>query len=46
MSKEKKYLIPTADIVEFLSRDIITTSGEDEWWSSGEVGQVDDNDIP
>ena len=30
MKEEKKFLIPTAEIVEFSNDDIVTTSGEDE----------------
>ena len=30
MKEEKKFLIPTAEIVEFVNDDIVTLSGEDE----------------
>ncbi len=30
MKEEKKFLIPTAEIVEFSNDDIVTISGEDE----------------
>ena len=30
MKEEKKFLIPTAEVVEFSNDDIVTTSGEDE----------------
>lgn len=30
MEKEKKYLVPVAEVIEFTNDDIVTTSGEDE----------------
>lgn len=30
MEKEKKYLVPVAEVIEFTNDDIVTLSGEDE----------------
>ena len=45
MKKEKKFLIPEAEIVEFSNEDIIVTSGE-EWWGHGNLGGIDGPDVP
>lgn len=49
MKEERKFVIPTAEVVLFLSDEIITGSGED-WWDKGdwwgEVGDTDSPDVP
>ena len=30
--KKKKYVIPEAEIVDFVNEDILTTSGNALWW--------------
>ena len=45
MNKDKKYLKPEADIVEFHTEDIIVTSNE--WWDGGnDVGGGSGGDVP
>lgn len=42
MEEEKKFIVPTAEIIEFRDEDIILTS--DGWW--GGIGGVDDTQVP
>ena len=34
--KKKEYVIPEADLVEFVKEDIITVSGLANWWGGGD----------
>ena len=39
-NKKKKYVIPEAEIVDFANEDIMTTSGNAEWWSNDDNREV------
>lgn len=40
--KKRKFLIPDAEIVDFVNEDILTTSGNAEWWEDGDEDNVED----
>ena len=47
MNKDKKYIIPIANIIIFQIEDIIAESGDPWWWGGDvDVGGGDDDDIP
>ena len=43
MKKEKKFLIPDIEIIEFNDKDVIVTSGESQ---EGDMGEVPLGSIP
>lgn len=47
MNKDKKYIIPIANIIIFQIEDIIAESGDPWWWGGDvDVGGGDDEDMP
>lgn len=47
MDNKKKFLIPNAEIIIFCSDDIITRSGDEDWYDGNQdVGGVDGPEIP
>ena len=45
MNKDKKFINPEANIIEFLVEDIIVTSG-DPWDDNNEVGGTTGGQVP